>query len=401
MRIGYLVPDFPAQTHAFFWREAQALREGGTDVTFFSTKRPPADACPHAFADQARAETIYLFPPPASALGALALRPGGLARAIAYVLGLSETPLAARLKLLALIPCAMALANACRTDGIDHVHIHSFANSAHIGALAQILTGLEYSLTLHGDLPVYGTDHAAKMQRARLLTAVTRPLAAQIRGVAPKRDVPVIWMGVDTSLFAPKDTPAEPSPDRPLEVISVTRLSRTKGHRYLLEAMAALGAEGIRFRYRIAGDGPERDAILARAKELGLADSVELLGAISQDQVRALLAEADLFALTSFGQGEAAPVAVMEAMSCGVPVICSRIGGTGDMINDGEDGFLVAQEDPENIATAIRRLVTEPGLGAAIRNAARATALSRFDYRVQAQRLSDAMQDAGAGSPAS
>ena len=400
MRIGYLVPDFPAQTHAFFWREAQALRERGADVTFFSTRRPPDDACPHAFADQARAETIYLFPPPITALAALALRPAGLVRSIAYIMGLRETPIGARLKLLALIPCAMAMVSACRANGIGHVHIHSFANSAHIGALAQILAGLDYSLTLHGDLPVYGTDHAAKMQRARLVTAVTRPLAAQIRNLAPDREVPVIWMGVDTSIFAPQDNPAEISSDRPLEVLSVTRLSRTKGHRYLLEAMAALGAEGIRFRYRIAGDGPERDAILARAAELGLTDSVELLGAISQDQVRTLLGEADLFALTSFGQGEAAPVAVMEAMSCGVPVICSRIGGTADMIANGEDGFLVAQEDPDDIAAAIRRLATESGLGTAIRKAARTTALSRFDYRIQAQRLSQAMQDAGTDHPA-
>ena len=95
----------------------------------------------------------------------------------------------------------------------------------------------------------------------------------------------------------------------------------------------------------------------------------------------------DALALTSIRKGEAAPVAIMEAMSCGLPVICSIIGGTADMIEDGADGFLVPQEDVAAIATTARILATDPDRRAAMGQAARATAKARFDHRANAQAL--------------
>jgi glycosyltransferase involved in cell wall biosynthesis len=77
----------------------------------------------------------------------------------------------------------------------------------------------------------------------------------------------------------------------------------------------------------------------------------------------------------------------MEAMACGLPVICSRIGGTGAMIADGVDGLLVPQRDPAAIAAAIARLDDDPRLRRRIGAAARRTAEARFDYRALAERL--------------
>ena len=63
LSVAYCVPEFPSQTHAFFWREARALEAQGVTVHFISTRRPAEDACPHAFAAAARARTHYVFPP--------------------------------------------------------------------------------------------------------------------------------------------------------------------------------------------------------------------------------------------------------------------------------------------------------------------------------------------------
>ena len=100
-----------------------------------------------------------------------------------------------------------------------------------------------------------------------------------------------------------------------------------------------------------------------------------------------LLQGADTLALTSIQQGEAAPVAIMEAMACGLAPICSIIGGTPDMIRDGEDGFLVPQEDVAAIARATRILATDPARRAAMGTAARATAERIFDHRTNARAL--------------
>ena len=393
--IGYLVPEFPSQTHAFFWREVGALEEAGVPVYLLSTSRPPPDSCPHEFAAAARERTEYLFPPRlAASLAGLALRPVGTVRAIRYILGLGETPLAGRLRLLALIPTAMGLVQTAGRHGLTHVHIHSCANAAHLGALGHVLGGLDYSLTLHGDMAVYGTDHAAKMREARFVSAVTRPLQRSLEeGIGPGRPYPVIWMGVDTDRFRPPADRRRRDPSAPLRALTVARLNAKKGHVFFLRAMARLRSEGIDIEYQIAGDGPARGEIEAEVARLGLGDRVTLLGSVSEAGVLGLLQGTDIAALTSFGMGEAAPVSVMEAMACGVPCIVSIIGGTPDMITDRHDGMLVPQEDVDAIAAALAALAGDPSLLSEMSRNARATAIEKFDHRVNAMRLHQAIRE--------
>jgi glycosyltransferase involved in cell wall biosynthesis len=398
-RIAMLIPEFPGQTHAFFWREIVAMEAAGARVQIVSTRKPPPDACPHDFREAAVARTAYVFPPSLRrVVRVLARRPGAALAAVRYIAKLRETPAAQRVRLLALIGSAAELVQLCRRQGIAHVHIHSCANAAHLGALASILGGVGYSLTLHGNLPVYGTDHAAKMARARFVSAVTRPLAEEIRAVRPDLHAPVIMMGVDTHRFRPA-APAVPRGARPFEVVSVARLNPTKGHRFFLRAMAALrDAGGPEIRYTIAGEGPARTDILAEIAALDLGARVRLTGSVSERQVLELLQQADALALTSIGQGEAAPVAVMEAMACGLPVISSRIGGTPDMIDNGHDGLLVEQQDVSAIAAALRQLCQSPHEAARIGAAARETALRLFDDKTNAARLLAEIRTAQTGA---
>jgi colanic acid/amylovoran biosynthesis glycosyltransferase len=390
-RIGYLVPDWPTQTHAFFWRELVALREAGCEASVFSTRRPPVEACQHDFAAAARRETYYLHPPRLSAVLGLLWRPRRLAAAIGYVAGLKEATLLGRMKVAAMLGSAADLAARADADGIEHVHAHSCANSAHLLAMASRLGSFGYSLTLHGDLPVYGNDHPAKMRDARFVAAVTRPLQQQIIadvGV-PEARVPIIPMGVDSAHFTPA---ARKQGDGPLHIVTVARLNPTKGHRFVLAAMRKARENGIDIHYSIAGDGPERDTIAAKITACDLDGHVEFLGNLGEREVRSLLQRADVFVLASIGLGEAAPVSVMEAMACGTPVICSRIGGTGDMIAHGVNGWLVDQGDVDGLADAITILGRDGELRARLASAARAHAETAFDHRAMAGRLLAAIE---------
>lgn len=399
--IGYLVPQFPSLTHAFFWREAKALEEAGVPVFFISTTRPPPGSCPHSFSDAARARTKYLFPPKLlHAFAGLVARPVRTIRAIGYILCLYQTPVRERIRLFALMPTAMELVRFARQQKIFHIHIHSCATSAHLGALGHILDDLPYSLSLHGDLSVYGTDHAAKMRHARFVSVVTRPLMRSLeKEIGTKIPYPLIWMGVDTDQFRPARDRFSRVPSKPLRVLTVARLHRNKGHAYFMRAMAQLREEGIDIEYYVAGDGPDRNEIVARAEALGLKDRVTFLGSVSEVEVRSLLHEMDIAALTSFGLGEAAPVAVMEAMACGVPCLVSSIGGTPDMIEHERNGMLVPQKDVEAIAEALRRMVAEPNLYREMSRRARATAEMQFDHRRNALRLYEAIRAGGQRNP--
>lgn len=395
LRLGYLVPEFPSQTHAFFWREAEALREAGVELRWCSTRRPAPDACRHSFAERARRETRYLFPPRLGAALAYLLRhPLRATTALAYAFGLGGVRLQIRLRLLGLLLCAADLAAECRAQPLDHLHVHSCADAAHVAALFNRLTGVPYSLTLHGDLPVYGAHHAEKMARAAFVSVVTSDLRRQVIeqvGLAPER-VPLIRMGVDTARFvAGADTPRR---DGPLRVVTVARLAECKGHRYALRALHALADEGLDVSYDLAGDGPDRDALMAEVERLGLQANVRLLGSLAEDDVLALIQRADAFVLPSVGQGEAAPVAVMEAMACGTPVVCSIIGGTPELVRDGQDGFLVAQGDVAGLAAALRRLAREPDTRQRLAQAARERALEAFDHRRWAAALLDRIRHA-------
>ena len=75
IKLGYLVPEFPSQTHIIFWREISLLRETGFPVVIYSTRRPPPGSCQHGFAGAAEAETHYAFPPLVASAFTLATRP--------------------------------------------------------------------------------------------------------------------------------------------------------------------------------------------------------------------------------------------------------------------------------------------------------------------------------------
>ncbi len=388
MKLGYLVPEFPSQTHAFFWREVLALRALGNEVQLFSTRRPAEDACRHAFAGEARSQTRYLFPPRwVGGLWALATLPFRAARAVIYVLGLRETPPARRVVLMGLLLPAIELRAYAREMGLDHVHVHSCANAAHVAALCRLLGGPPYSLTLHGDLPVYGKDHRQKMRAAAFVACVTKPLQRQVCEVVglPAERVPVLWMGVDTQRFVDAGL-RQPTRNR-LHVLTVARLNAAKGHRFALEAVRQLCDLGLDIKYSIAGEGPERSNIEREITRLALQDRVQMLGTRSEDEVLSLLQRADGLLLPSFGSGEAAPVSVMEAMACGLPVVCSQIGGTADMIADGESGYLVPQKDVAAISDRLFVLASDLTLRARIGSAARHQAVNLFDCKALADRM--------------
>lgn len=390
MRIGYLVPQFPAQTHAFFWRELEQLEAQGAEVSLISTRDPGPDSCRHEFAAEGRRRTHYLYPPSPRVLPTLA---GSLTKSPAvagYLAGLTESTPAEKAKTALLLPFAYDLVRFAKARQLRHVHVHSCANAAHIAALARRLGGPSYSLTLHGHLPVYGKDHASKMGGAAFVATVTRPLhEAVVSEVGiPAERVPVVWMGVDTERFTPPPA-RERGPEDAFRMASIARLNPVKGHVHALRAMRIAIDEGRKLHYTIAGDGPERSNIEAAIAELGLEREVDMTGSVGREEVLRILRESHAFLLTSFGLGEAAPVAVMEAMAMGLPVVVSRIGGTEDMIDNERNGLLVDQRNEDQILDAMRRLHGDPALAGRLGGAARERALEVFDFRKTAKKLLD------------
>ncbi len=140
--------------------------------------------------------------------------------------------------------------------------------------------------------------------------------------------------------------------------------------RVFAQVRAALPAKLL-----LIGDGPDRPVALQLARSLGVERDVFFLG--KQDDVESLLAIADLFLLPS--EEEAFGLAALEAMSCGVPVIATTVGGVPEVVEDGKCGFLLSPGDIDGMARACLTLLNEPSRHAEFRRAARGRAVSLFD----------------------
>ncbi len=181
-------------------------------------------------------------------------------------------------------------------------------------------------------------------------------------GVDPAR-TRVIWSAVDPAALAPS-APRAALRER-LGVADATpcllvaaNLVRRKGVDVLLDACARLAERGAPFALWIAGDGPERGALEARARRHGLGERVAFLG--RRDDVGDLLEACDAFVLPSRREGLG--VAGLEAMARARPVVASAVGGLAEIVRDGETGKLVAPEDPVALAAALEALLADPAL---------------------------------------
>ena len=158
-------------------------------------------------------------------------------------------------------------------------------------------------------------------------------------------------------------------PDEQL-VSCVARLEPSKGHRFLLAALAILVSRSPRSRIRLAliGGGPEEQRIRELAVELGIADRLMLLGI--RDDVAEILSASDLFVLPSLNEGLSQ--ALLEAMALCVPVVATNVGGTPDVVQPGRTGWRVMPGEPRALADAIQQALAKPDTAAAYARAAHA-----------------------------
>lgn len=381
-RIGYLVPQFPGQTHSFFWREIEAMRAAGADVSLISTRPPNAGRMPHRWAEAAAAETFYLSSNSLTAASDLGPLGSALWR-IAPLLRAASRSDGARL--LALLPAAVALKKHAQALDLSHLHLGSSGKAATVAALSRYLGGPRYSLTLHNPIRVFGPLQSINWGQASFGAAITTAVLDDLQeryGPHLPSTMIVQPMGVNTETFA-RTAPYDPwRGTGPFRIFCCARLNGAKGHTDLIAATSALRDAGIPATLAIAGEDDKggkgyRRVLEAAIAASGLGEVVTLLGAVSEETVRQHNADAHAFALASFE--EPLGVAYMEAMSLGVPTIGTNAGGVPSLITHGVDGLLVPPRSPQALASALAEVAQDPDLAIRMSGAARARAVSSFD----------------------
>lgn len=402
LRIGYVVSRFPALSETFVLRELTEIdsRPGVRCelLSLFPERDEPVHPAARPWIARRRRAS------PWGAARGLAFwaarRPLQLGAIVAAVLWDYRTrPLLLGRALVALV-CALEHARALRSKPVDHLHAH-FATYPALAAWAcSALTGIPYSFTAHAhDIYVHRLGLRRRIGDAAFCVAISERNACILReaAAAQSSSIHVVHCGVQLSRYA--DRPRAPRADAPLRIACVAALKPYKGHRVLLEAAARLVGEGDAVEVELAGDGPLRAELVARCARLGLAGHVRFHGRLTEPEVAALLDRVDVFVLASRverdGDTEGIPVALMEAMAAGVPVVASDVSGVAELVRDGETGLLTPPEDTGALAAALHRVRADRGSAVERARAGRALVAERFSVEREASRLLSLIRAAG------
>lgn len=292
-------------------------------------------------------------------------------------------------------PKAVVFADTVQRLGIKHVHAHFASHPAMAAWIMHQLCGISYSFTAHGtDLHV--NQHMLREKARDAAFAMTISdynvrFIAERCGEETARHFEVLRCGADLSVFKPCAERGKPG--GPLQILCIAAYREVKGHRILIDACALLRERGIDFHCRLIGYGPEEGAIVRQIQHRGLTEQVLVEGAQPRPAVVQGLGEADVLVLSSIqtrdGSREGIPVALMEGMACGLPVVASRISGIPELVEEGVSGLLFEPGHTIKMADALEQLARDPELRARMGRAARARVEESFDLAKNAHALAE------------
>lgn len=268
-------------------------------------------------------------------------------------------------KNLGVYPKGLWLAGVARRWRAEHIHVHWAATTASMAMVASHVSGVPWSLTAHRWDVVENNLLRRKAVHAsffRCISEKTKAMALE-RGV-PEERVRVLHLGVSFPVLS-EDASKGVRPSRETFVmLCPAAFLPVKGHRFLIEALVEL-PEHVQL--WLAGDGPLRPELESQVQRLGLRERVRFLGYLPHDQLLSLYRDnqVDAVVLPSVdlgdGLNEGIPVALMEAMAFGYPVIATATGGIPELLRDGA-GLLVPDKSSRALAEAISQLLTDETL---------------------------------------
>ena len=251
------------------------------------------------------------------------------------------------------------------TLAADIVHAHLSVASPFAVAALKASTDLPTIATIHSVVPDSPLALRSALalggfpSRSVVFTAVSEAAAQPWRhAMGDRMPVRILSNGIDPAAWQVQH---DPGTGRTFTVVTVGRLARRKRQRAFVHMLSRLRDElptGIDLRAVIVGDGDQYEAVTGDIARAGLADQVEMPGALSRSEIRCVLARADVYVapavLESFG------IAALEARCAGVPVVGMSRSGVGEFVTDGVEGLLV--EDDAQMLDAVRRLALSPDL---------------------------------------
>lgn len=270
---------------------------------------------------------------------------------------------------------------------VDAMHAHFASSATRVANLVYHLCGIPYSFTAHAkDIfheSVSDDSLRAKIRDARWVATVSQFNVDHLRALVGDGpgEVRRLYNGIDLTHFRPDST----TPRQPNLILGVGRLVEKKGFDVLLQACAILAQRGVDFQCEIIGKGDRRGQLEEMRSAYGLQERVHLLGPKPQDDVLQAYQRSAIFTLPCIigkdGNRDGLPTVLLEAMAAGLPAVSTAVTGNPEIIDHGENGFIVPPNDPLALANALQELLLNPPLRRQMAAAARAKVERCFDVR--------------------
>lgn len=274
----------------------------------------------------------------------------------------SRSPFIA-LKNFAAIPKGFYAARVFRQAKVEHIHAHWASTTATVAYIASHLTGIPWSFTAHRWDIAENNLIKDKVKSGVFARAIDENGRQEIIDITKNNDLKekalVIHMGVKIPIL--KDFPNRNN--RIFSIICPANLRPIKGHKYLIEACKILDEKEINFTCLIAGDGPLEGELKSLVRSLNLSERVKFIGRLPHEKLLEMYRNKDVnlvvlpSIVTHDGEKEGIPVALMEAMAYGIPVISTETGGIPELVRDA--GLLVPPGDSNGLADAIAQVTSD------------------------------------------
>jgi len=390
--LGYILKGYPRISETFISNEILLLEELGFSLSLFSM-RQPRESVTHRSVTEIKARAAYLpetlIPHLPRLLYHNALlassRPDGYRRAFRLMVRrLRRSRTSATLR--HLLQAGYLVRALLPGTGVGHLHAHFAHSPASVALFASELSGLPFSFTAHAK-DIHISDPAQlreKLQLARFVVTCTERNREYLAELAPPTTpIHCIYHGINVELFTRGAAQRQPRP--PFRILSVARLVEKKGLPTVFRALRLLLDQGHPIRYCLIGDGEERRPILASLERIGVGQVTEWLGTQPHEVVLEEYRKADLFVLgcqvARNGDRDGLPNVFLESMAMGVPVVATKVWAIPELVEDGRSGLLVPPEEPQAMAAAIVRLLTDMTLRRRIIAEAYDRVRNEFDNR--------------------
>lgn len=395
---------FPKLTETFILLEMVAVKEQGVAVEVYPLVREKADVIhPEAewFVERAHYVPFLSWRVLRANLQFLRRKPRLFFSTLRHLLTGTWRSKRYFTRALALFPKSVYFAAHMEAAEITHVHAHFASHPAAAAYVIHRLTGIPFSFTAHGsDIHRDRTMLAEKVAAARFVVPISdfnkRVILDACAGQFAEKMV-VIHCGVDTKQFRPLCQNGNQSgveagaESNLLTLCSIGTLHEVKGQRFLIEACRLLAERNLNVHCHFVGDGPDKAALMRQSAEAGLSGHITFHGQQTRAEVAKLLQTTDIVVAPSVpssdGRREGIPVALMEAMATGLPVVASRLSGIPELVDDGVNGLLTPPGDAVSLANALERLRLDPALRRRLGRAGRQKVLEDFDLDKNAMLL--------------